>query len=63
MPFVKPVTVQLIVGAVMVQVFDGSLTAATEYVTGVGPPDGAVTVTVADASPATAVGAAVGRTR
>ena len=63
MPLVRPLTVQLVAGAVMVQVFDPLLTAATVYVSGVGPPDGAVTVTVADASPATAVGAAVGRTR
>ena len=63
MPLVSPVTVQLVVGAVMVQVFDPSLAAATVYVSGVGPEAGVVTVIVADVSPATAVGAAVGRTR
>lgn len=63
MPLVRPLTVQLVAGAVMVQVFGPSLTAVAVYVVGVGPADGAVTVIVADASPATAVGAAGGRTR
>ena len=63
MPFASPLTVQLVAGAVTVQVFDPSPTAATVYVSGVGPEAGAVTVIAADASPATAAGAAVGRTR
>jgi hypothetical protein len=46
---VSPVTVQLVVGAVMVHVFDPSLAAATVYVSGVGPEAGAATVIVADA--------------
>ena len=56
--FVKPVTMQLVAGAVTVQVFVTPPTcgdALTKYVAGV-PPVPAATVTVTRALPATAVG-------
>lgn len=57
----RPVTRQLVAGAVIVQVLVESPTVATVYVSGVGPAEGAVAVIVTDASPATTVGAAGGR--
>ena len=56
-PFVRPLTMQDVAGAVTVHVFVLSSTAVTVYEPGV-PPLPAVTVTVACPSPATAVGVA-----
>ena len=50
--------VQLVAGVVMVQVLAESPTVVTVYVVGVGPAEGAVMVTVAEALLAVATGAA-----
>ena len=50
--------VQLVAGVVMVQVLVESPTVVTVYVVGVGPTEGAATVTVTEALPGVATGAA-----